>query len=178
MKRAPIKLLPSAAHLRRWFSYDPLTGILRWNRVASNSQANRRRNSLFAGQPAGYVSGGYRSVMLNERTFLVHRVIWKMMTGRDPLTQIDHINGDPLDNRWENLRAATQDQNQANRKTSRNNTSGFKGVSFIQAHQKWRAAISVNGKKRHIGYYSTPERAFDAYVETARSMKGAFARTA
>ncbi|MEZ0081757.1 hypothetical protein ABIF72_004231 [Bradyrhizobium japonicum] len=98
---------------------------------------------------AGFLSGDYLRVSINHKIYLVHRLVWKMVTGEEPVGYIDHIDGNRFNNAWANLRDVTHDQNMWNAKLFHNNTSGYRGVSFIQSHGMWRAAISVNGKKKH-----------------------------
>jgi hypothetical protein len=86
----------------------------------------------------------------------------------------DHINGDGLDNRRTNLRPATPAQNQANRRRNANSRSGFKGVDLLPSG-RWRAQISVNGVKAHIGSFPTPQDAARAYDAAARAAHGDYA---
>ena len=81
-----------------------------------------------------------------------------------PRTDMDHVNGDRADNRWCNLREATQSQNQANTSMRADNISGYKGVCWHKGHRKWTAKIQVSGERRYLGYFDTPERAFIAYM--------------
>jgi hypothetical protein len=92
---------------------------------------------------------------------------------------IDHIDGDPLNNQRANLRFCFQRENTCNRRKSRNNKSGFKGVVFIGKTPRknpWKAEITKNGKTKHIGVYLTAEDAAKAYDETAKKLHGAFAK--
>ena len=91
----------------------------------------------------------------------------------------DHINGNPLDNRrLANLRPASRSQNNCNRRRQRNNSSGYKGVSWHQGRQRWEAIIQANGKRKDLGGFSTPEAAYAAYCLAATKMHGEFARVA
>lgn len=94
-----------------------------------------------------------------NRADLLHRVI----TNATPGTHVDHINGDKLDNRRENLRVVTPQINQVNRKRrNRNNTSGHRGVCYAPAAsptKHWRAQITVNGRNIHLGMFATKEEA-------------------
>jgi hypothetical protein len=90
---------------------------------------------------------------------------------------IDHINGNGLDNRLENLRVATFSQNMHNRGAYSNNATGFKGVHCVGAFGKHSAQIQVNGKKVHLGLHTTPLDAAIAYDKAARELHGEFART-
>jgi hypothetical protein len=97
------------------------------------------------------------------------------MTGSWGRPTIDHRDGDPTNNRWNNLRKATPSQNSANRRRPQNNTSGFKGVLAYRG--KWRATISKNGQSTVLGMFQSPEAAHAAYVAAARKLFGEFART-
>jgi HNH endonuclease/AP2 domain len=97
------------------------------------------------------------------------------MTGKWCRVIIDHRDGDPSNNRWDNLRRATVAQNGANKPRHRNNTSGFKGV--CRDRGRWRAAIYKNGRRHPLGNFPTPEAAHAAYVKAARKLFGEFART-
>jgi hypothetical protein len=80
-----------------------------------------------------------------------------------PTADIDHINQKPDDNRITNLRLTTQLNNQQNRKINRNNSSGYRGVSYIKARNKWIAQKQLNGQYHHLGYFDNPEDASAAY---------------
>lgn len=90
---------------------------------------------------------------------------------------IDHIDGNGQNNDPANLRLATRSQNQHNRGASKNNTSGFKGVYLEKKVNRWKSAICLNGKLRHIGLFDTKEEAHAAYVKAAEQLHGTFART-
>jgi len=86
--------------------------------------------------------------------------------------EVDHKNGDPLDNRRQNLRLCTHAQNQHNTGLSCVNTSGFKGVS--KRGKRWKAQIRINGKQTYLGTYDTPEEAGAAYDAAALKVQGEF----
>lgn len=90
--------------------------------------------------------------------------------------EVDHIDGDGLNNRRENLRLATKSQNQANRGPSAVSTSGLKGVSFHRRVGMWQAFIKARGKVYWLGYHATPEDAHKAYASSARDLFGEFGR--
>ncbi len=90
--------------------------------------------------------------------------------------EVDHRNGDGLDNRRENLRAATRTQNMANTRLRSNNTSGFKGVSFDNRTARWIAAIRLDGHSYFLGRFDVPEEAARAYDAAALRLFGEFAR--
>lgn len=90
--------------------------------------------------------------------------------------RVDHRNGDGLDNRRENLRAATANQNMWNRRLPVTNTSGFKGVMWSKHAKRWKAQIVLRSRKRHLGYFDTAEAAAHAYDAAAMELFGEFAR--
>lgn len=121
-------------------------------------------------------SGGWPGIRYairreNGKKIFMHREILSAPDGM----QVDHINRNGIDNRRCNIRLCNNSQNQANKTRSRSNKSGYKGV--IKDGRKWRASLTKDGKKIHIGAYSTAEEAARAYDEAARKYHGEFART-
>lgn len=90
--------------------------------------------------------------------------------------QVDHADMNGLNNQRDNLRACTRSENQRNRSTDRNNTSGFKGVSWDKNRGKWRAYIRLNGKERHLGRFADAAEAYAARCAAAVELHGEFAR--
>lgn len=155
-----MKKLPPKHLLDLLLEYDPLTGNLTWK---------PRNNPAFDNKHVGKealvsVAQGYKRGLLNKQMFAAHRVIFKMMTGRDP-SGIDHINGDTMDNRWINLREADQSVNQKNQKLALNNRSGKSGVSFNVRSQKWTASISDSGKRIFLGSFKNKQDAIQARTD-------------
>ena len=107
-----------------------------------------------------------------RRVLYMHRVI---LNARED-QEVDHANGNPLDNRRSNLRLCTHSENAFNKRMMKNNTSGFKGVGWDKANQKWTAIISMNGKSIHLGRFPDAEDAALSYNEAATKYFGKFAR--
>ena len=107
-------------------------------------------------------------------------VLWlhRLIMGDPAEFNVDHIDGNGLYNCRSNLRLATASQNKFNSRRSTNNTSGFKGVSWHPGNAKWRAYISFEGKKHHLGYYDTPDTAHSAYAVASAKLHGEFGRSA
>jgi len=113
-----------------------------------------------------------------HRALVIHRIIMARILGR-PLQRseaVDHVNGNPLDNRRINLRLASKSQNAANAKLRSDNSSGYKGVCWSIPGNRWRAYARANGKQIHLGYYDTAEDAHQAYCKFAEEHYGEFAR--
>ncbi len=121
-----------------------------------------------------------RSVAANGRSFnaKLHRVILARVLGRELLfsEKVDHWDRDGLNNKRENLRLASNAENCRNSRRHKNNTSGYKGVHWEASKRKWRATISVNNKRIHLGYFSTSELGYEAYCKAAVKYYGEFAR--
>ncbi len=118
----------------------------------------------------------YKKVCINGKYYREHRLIWEQHYGKIPAgMDIDHINQDKSDNRIENLRLATRSQNKANSKKHSDNKSGYKGVTYYKKYNKWMAQISHHYKKKTIGYFDTPEEAYEAYKKTAEEIFGKYA---
>ena len=171
------KPLPSAELVRELFEYDKITGIVTWK----NPRSNRTRKGAIVGSVARSSCRNYLKVGIkcDEAYFeyKLHRIIWLYVTGEDPgSSQIDHIDGDGLNNSFMNLRKASDAQNKGNCKRYKNNSSGYKGVSWSKNRSKWRARIAVNRKERHLGFFDTPELAHMAYCKAAAELHGEFAR--
>ena len=154
------------------------TGEFRWKERPREHFETQRVwkiwNGRHPGAVAGRVNNGYREIGIKNIRYLAHRLAWLYVHGEWPQHQIDHIDGDKLNNLIANLRLATNSQNGANRGAPADNTSGYKGVS--RAKQRWRAVISVKGRYRHLGTFGTAEEAYAAYCKAARELHGEFAR--
>ena len=154
----------SYEELDKILSYDPNTGEFTWK--------VDRKGGAYAGDKAGYYSQGYIKVCVFGKAQLAHRLAWVLHYKEEPPKVIDHINGDPLDNRVINLRASSHKQNMQNRKKHSNGKSKYKGVSWSKASGKWQAQI----QKRHIGLFLTQEEAAEAYNKEATKVFGLYSR--
>ena len=113
---------------------------------------------------------GRMQIGVDKKQYFVHRLVWLFETGSWPEGMLDHINGDPLDNRLRNLRPTNFTLNGQNQKAYRPNNKSAKllGVSWHKHKRKFIASIKVNGHKKHLGYFDTAELAHTAYVTAKR----------
>jgi len=138
--------------------YERLAGSCWWK----NKDGYVMRKVRTGTSPATYIREG------------LHRVVMGMEPGDK--RHVDHINGDPFDNRKCNLRICEPIQNWWSRKKRSDNTSGFKGVTWSKRNSKWNARIKKFGKRISLGYFDTPQEAHAAYCKAADEMFGEFAR--
>lgn len=159
-------------------SREDLVGLLHY---APDSGDFTWRVRPAAGVPEGSVAGttlksGYRSIRIGRAGYRAHRLAFLYMTGHWPAGDVDHIDGDRANNRWANLREATRSQNMANRGATRTNPTGTKGVCWDEQRHGWRAAITVDRKRIHLGIFGDAAQAQEAYWLAARQHFGQFAR--
>jgi hypothetical protein len=156
----------SCEKVRELFDYKD--DELFWKKIGPNKRTDR---------PAGTVNrDGYRRIKYMYKLYAVHRLVWTYH-GNAPVAFIDHINGDVLDNRIENLRAATHSQNCMNTRLRSDNTSGIKGVRWSKLKQKWIGTVGVNYKNYCAGEFDTKEKAAEAVAKLRQELHGEFARS-
>ena len=171
MKHLP---LPELNFLKSILSYCPDTGIFIW-------KVNRGRLAK-AGQIAGYLQLDkkrpdykYFKILICGKAYRVNRLAYYYMTEIDPAEkEVDHKNGNPLDNRFDNLRLATHANNGKNRKIRKGNSSGFKGVT--SNGNNWEAGIRVNYDYIYLGTYNSKFYAALVYARAAKKYFGEWRR--
>lgn len=130
-----------------------------------NERDQRAFNSRWAGKSAFTSSNGkgYKTTTLTYRgtkyRLLLSRVIFAFENGAWPNEHVDHINGNTLDNRWSNLRDATNSENMQNARISSANKSGITGVYWFKPRSCWTAVIGSNGRGISLGYYKSKDLA-------------------
>lgn len=152
-------------YLQSVLHYDPETGIFTWK----NSGKGRK-----LGRPAGALHKKLRSVQLQVggKLYYAHRLAWLYMTGEWPKEHVDHMDGNPGNNRWSNLREATNAENMQNQRRARkdNQSSGLLGVTWHKAAQKFMAQINVDKRHIYLGLFETAEAAYEAYLKAKREL--------
>jgi len=156
----------SAEELHRLFQYKD--GHLYWK--------IRNSNRIKIGSQAGTVAKrGNINININKRLYKAHRIIFFMHHKYLPPI-IDHIDGNPLNNRIENLRPATETQNHHNVGMFKNNKSGVKGVCWDKSKKKWLARCCFQYKIHHIGTFDSLEEASKMVKQYREFLHGSFAR--
>lgn len=146
-------------YLNTKLKYDPLPGQFTWI-----SPTSRR---VKVGDIAGVErDDGYIRIKVNNVNYYAHRLAWLFTYGNWPSINIDHINGDPSDNRVSNLRECNQTENNQNKIKQTNNSSGYTGVYYHKGAKKWMSYISINGKRKHLGLFDDLLAASEAYLKT------------
>lgn len=155
------------AEVRKMFTYDP-EGFLRY---AVNPRGRSRK-----GDRAGSKQpNGYWQVMMNRKRYLLHRLIFLYHHGYLP-PEIDHIDGDKANNRIENLREATRQQNMWNKPVKPcKSKSGYRGVIYLDDRDRWLAYSRLDGKMKYIGHFTDPHSAAEAYNAFVKKHRGEFA---
>ena len=148
-----MKKLPDTDTLKELLEYEPDTGLVRWK----VSSGGRKKGNIVG----SYNSTGYRKAKVLGTYYLLHRLIWKLQTGEDPYgMEIDHIDRNPSNNKWNNLRLVDSSGNNYNQKKKHNST-GYTGVH--KRRNKYSARIKHKGKNLYLGLFTTPEEASRAY---------------
>jgi hypothetical protein len=148
-------------YIKEHYYYNHLTGDL-WKKYKSFSRV------------CGHLHSGYLYIKICDKQYYIHRICWMLYYGSFPNNEIDHIDRNRLNNKLENLREATKQQNMMNKSKYNNNSSGFKGVYFRKDLKKWAAYIQFNKKRTCLGHYLTKEEASAAYQKKAAELFGEF----
>ena len=157
-------------YLKSILKYEPDTGEWTW--------LIRKGIHVYKGQKAGFIGPekGYVLIGIDRKLYLGHVLAYFYMTGEWPKDEIDHKDINSLNNKWNNLRAGTRQQNSFNMGLNSNNTTGFKGVSWKKKAKKFVAYIQLDYKKIHLGYFLNKIIAARAYDRAAIKYFGEFAR--
>lgn len=153
--------------LKKYLSYEKDTGIFRW------VNCNGNRNDL-KGKVAGAIIDRYLKIQILGKRYLAHRLAWIYVYGSLPNGEIDHINGNKFDNRIGNLRASTISQNRSNVGVRKDNSLGFKGISYVKTTGNYQVRLMVNKKRIQVGTFKNLDDAVIAHKEASKNMLGEF----
>lgn len=146
------------SELRNVLQYDSETGVFVW--------VNPTTTRVKTGSVAGCLGDdGYMKIQVFGKRYKSHRLAWLYQHGEFPNCEIDHINGNRVDNRISNLRLATSKQNKENVKLKSTNTSGYRGIHWDKERQKWMAYVTSNRKFHNIGRFDDVNDAIKAVTE-------------
>lgn len=168
--KSPRRQGVSRERLAELFKYNPADGSF----LRLTSHSGYSKGTVVFGT---VTNCGHRRIVIDQVGYFAHNLAWLYMTGEWPAL-LDHENGDGLDNKWDNLREATQTQNNANMRKRTGTSSRFKGVTYVTRRKKWQAAIKVSGKCLFLGRFDREEDAAAAYIAKAKEVFGEFARAA
>lgn len=162
-------------------SYNSDSGALTWKRRPpehfKRSQAWKMWNARYAGQEAGSLlrkqNTIYRQIKIDGQKHLAHRLAYLLYHGEHPVLDIDHRDGDGLNNRSDNLRLATESINGRNVPRRRDNSSGVTGVNWDKLKCKWRAQIKIDGTMKNLGCFTNKADAI-ATRQAAQDCVGGF----
>jgi hypothetical protein len=178
--------LPDLNYLKECFVLDPLIPCgLRWSSDRplnhfKNESAYKRWKTNNSNKPSGCIlTNGYYHSKLDKIRYPNHRIVFAIYNNIIDFQdkQIDHIDGNGLNNSAQNLRLATASQNQFNRKKQKNNSSGYKNISFVKKLNKYRCAMQVDGKDIYIGLFNTVEEAIISRDAKFKQLTGEFYRS-
>lgn len=127
------------------------------------------------GDVVGTICNKYLVVTIKKKPYKLHRIIFYMHFGYLPKI-LDHVDGDTRNNRIENLRSATNQENQRNKKQHKNNSSGYKNVTFNARNKKWQVGLMINKRYKYFGLFEDIELADLVATEARNKYFGEFAR--
>lgn len=155
--------------------YFPYTGKFKWlaRKVRrGHEKTDKWWNTKWAGKEAGTLKEGYIQIYIDGKPYRAARLANFIMTGRWPKHDADHRDLKRSNDKWKNIRPATRSQNHANKRNRRDNTSGFKGISWHPKNKNWRARF----RNKYLGSFKTREQAAKVYRKEATKHFGKFAR--
>ena len=148
--------------LKELLHYDPETGI--FTRLENSSRSHKNK-----GCAAGYLQNGYHKINIFGKLYRAHRLAWLYINGSNPIGEIDHIDGNRINNSFSNLRDVSHSVNMQNQRHARSNNS-MSVLGIRKSGDKFAARIGFNGKRFHLGIFETKEAAHLAYLNAKRTM--------
>lgn len=177
----------SQEYLLSVLRYDKNTGDFIWRERTPDMFEDGKQtkennckawNARYANTLAGHADKkeGRRIIKIKNKAYCANVLAWIYETGEIPKTDIDHIDNNPNNDAFSNLRLATRSENLANKRKTKSNRSGYKGVHYMPLNKKFRATIRKQGKHYSLGLFETAQQAHEAYCKAAQELFGEFAR--
>jgi hypothetical protein len=152
--------------LKEYLEYNPDLGTFKWLKKPN-------RNIVLGSTAGGYDVNGYLKISLLGKSMYAHRLAFLYMLGEMP-AEVDHIDLNKSNCKWENLRPCTRSQNRNNRGLSARNTSGVKGVRWCPRAKKWKVTIFTDKVQKHLGYFLDLEEAKAKIYTIREQLHGEF----
>ena len=159
--------------LQQVVDYSSSSGKFTWK----SNLHSRSKVGTFAGDREYIGNNGkaqYGSIQLGGQRYNTHILVWLYCTGSFPKEELDHIDRNIYNNRISNLRECTASENRCNRSIYKNNTSGFKGISWYSRYNKWRVRITKDKVVTLLGYFDTIDEAYQKLSEVRQQFHGEF----
>lgn len=169
--------LPSKDYLDECLDYNPETGCFTWKVRPVNHFVSihwhKVWNAKYAGKPAGnewssFKGKKYLRIAINKKHYKAHRLAFVMMGVNIDDVEVDHDDGNGLNNKWSNIFKSDRCSNMQNSRKRSDNTSGATGVTWHAPNKTWKARIYVNKKEKCIGYFKNKDDAIAARMEASR----------
>ncbi len=136
--------------LKKLLHYDPDTGVFTWIVKTRGYKYGMEAGDIKTCKKWGK---SYRRISLKYKRYYAHRLVFIYMTGSFPVNEVDHINGNGLDNRWCNLRDVTSSENNKNLRLNSLNKSGISGIYWSKNKSNWHTQLRIDGKITYLGSY-------------------------
>jgi len=143
--------------LKNEVDYDQETGFFTWSTSRAGAKKGARCGCVVTSRGKSYIS-----IKIARKSYYAHKLSWVYVNGYDCDVDIDHINGNGLDNKISNLRRATRAENNKNKKLHKNNSSGACGVRWRKERSRWVSSIKVNGNPIYLGSFLDIDEAIKA----------------
>jgi hypothetical protein len=162
--------------IREYFTYDPESGIVSYRKAPKYHEkyVGKEAGKIKPNTYKGVQTNQYRSLVFFNKDYLVHHIAWFLHHGSWPTEQIDHIDGNGINNKIKNLREATSAQNCQNRRQQPNESTGITGVTKRRDCDRYQATIEAKRKYYHLGIFPTLEEAIEARRAAELKYHGAY----
>lgn len=168
--------LPSKEFLDECLDYNPDTGLFTWKKRPLHHFVSAHGHKVWNAKYSGHVAGNewishkgkkYLRISINKKSYKAHRLAFVIMGEEIDGVEIDHDDGNGLNNKWVNINRSDRHSNMQNTRLRVDNTSGATGVTWHNPNRSWKARIYVNGKEKCIGYFKNKDNAIKARAEAS-----------